>query len=258
MLLCVRLTLVGVCAAFALNASAVTVRVTEADGSRVQAALHPGDVLRIDLAAEPVTGRTWSVRGHTPPQLMELGATQRVFGGRMSNQGRSSFSWRAIGEGEGELTVIYGTASSRVTKPEKTVTVEISIAGAPLGPEETHPPAFSQTEEASTYERTQPCGDCSAVVERLTLYRGPQEKSMVLRRTFRDAPGGTLTNVATGSWSSGKGTVDPNATIDTLTASNETSLFRVEGERLVPLDPQQIPLAAASGTDNAFRRITMP
>src|SRR5690348_15119095 len=136
----VRLTLAAVCAAFALNALAVTVRVTEADGSRVQAALHPGDVLRVDLAAEPVTGRTWSVRGHTPPQLMELGATQRVFGGRLSNQGRSSFSWRAIGEGEGELTVIYGTAASRVTKPEKTVTVEISIADAPLGPEETHTP----------------------------------------------------------------------------------------------------------------------
>jgi predicted secreted protein len=246
------------CAAFALNASAVSVRVTEADGSRVQAALHPGDVLRVDLAAEPVTGRTWSVRGHAPPQLMEIGATQRVFGGRMSNQGRSSFSWRAIGEGEGELTVIYGTAASRVTKPEKTVTVEISVVGEPLGLEEARPPLVSQMKESSTYERKQPCGDCSAVVERLTLYRGPQENSMVLRRTFKDAPGGTLTSIGTGSWISGKGTADPSATIDTLTTGNETSLFRVEGERLVPLDPQQIPIPAPPGSDNAFHRITMP
>jgi hypothetical protein len=189
---------------------------------------------------------------------MELGATQRVFGGRMSNQGRSSFSWRAISPGEGELSVTYGTAASRVTKPEKTVTVEIAVAGEPLRPEEVHPPVVSQTEEASTYERTQPCGDCSAVVERLTLYRGPQENSMVLRRTFKDAPGGTLTSIETGSWSSGKGTVDPSATIDTLTTGNETSLFRVEGERLVPLDPQQIPLPAPAGSDNAFHRITTP
>jgi predicted secreted protein len=257
-MLCVRLTLALVCAAFAWNASAVTVRVTEADGSHVQATLHPGDVLRVDLAAEPVTGRTWSVRGDALPQLMQLGTTQRVFGGRMSNQGRSSFSWRAIGEGEGKLTVIYGTATARVTKPEKTVTVEISVAGAPLGPEEAHPPVVSQIQEASTYERTQPCGDCSGVVERLTLYRSPQENPMVLRKTYKDAPGGTLTSIATGLWSSGKGTADPTATIDTITTSNETSLFRVEGELLIPLDPQQIPVPASAGSDNAFHRITMP
>ena len=80
----------------------------------------PGDVLRIDLAAEPVTGRTWGVRGHAPPQLMELGAAQRVFGGRMSDQGTSSFAWRAIGDGEGELTLVYGTSTSRAANPEKT------------------------------------------------------------------------------------------------------------------------------------------
>ncbi|HZD77025.1 MAG TPA: hypothetical protein VE218_08475, partial [Acidobacteriaceae bacterium] len=62
---------------FAISAHAVTVRLTAADGARVQVELHPGDVLRIDLAAEPVTGRTWSVQGHAPSQLTELGAAQR-------------------------------------------------------------------------------------------------------------------------------------------------------------------------------------
>lgn len=257
-MLCFRLALVVFGAAITIPAHAIAVRVTEADGSRVQAALHPGDVLRLDLAAEPVTGRTWSVRGHAPPQLMELGATQRVFGGRMSNQGRSSFSWRAVSTGEGDLTVVYGTAMARAAKPEKTVTIEITVAGAPLGPEESHPPAVSQLQDVGTYERTLPCGDCTALAEQLTLYRGPQESPFVLRRTYKDAPGGTLTSIATGFWAAGSGTADPKATLYTLTASSETLLFRPERDRLIPLDAQQIPLLVPPGTDGVFHRITAP
>lgn len=257
-MLCRLFAFVVLGTSLSVSVSAVAVRVTEADGARVQVALHPGDVLRVDLAAEPVTGRTWSVRGHPPPQLMELGATQRVFGGRMSNQGRSSFSWRAIGEGEGELTVVYGTAVSRATKPEKTMSIEITVAGAPIGPEEAHPPAVTQLEQVGTYERTDPCGDCSALIERLTLYRAPQESPFVLRQTYRNAPGGTLTSIATGFWVISKGTSDPTATLYTLKTGPETSLFRVERNRLIPLDSQQIPLAAPPGSDNAFQKIAAP
>jgi predicted secreted protein len=257
-MLCSRLALGFLCATLALSARAVTVRVTEADGSRLQVALHPGDVLRVDLAAEPVTGRTWSVHGHAPAQLMELGATQRVFGGRMSNQGRSSFSWRAINEGEGELTVVYGTAVSRATNPEKTLKLQITVSGEPLGPEEAHPPAVSQLEQAGVYEQTGPCGDCSQLVEQLTLFRGSQESPFVLRRTYKDAPGGTLTSIATGSWSSAKGTADPAATIYTFTTSSEAFFVRVAGDRLIPLDAQQIPIPSPPGMDTAFRRMTAP
>ena len=257
-MLCCRPALVLLCASLSMSARAVTVRVTEADGSRVQAALHPGDVLRVDLAAEPVTGRTWSLRGHAPPQLMELGATQRVFGGRMSNQGRSSFSWRAVAEGEGELSVVYGTATARATTPEKTMTVEIAVAGAPLGPEEAHPPAVSRLEQAAAYERSQPCGDCSGLMEELTLYRAPQETPFVMRRTYKDAPGGTVTTFATGTWATGKGDADPTATIYTLTTSREAFLFKLAGDRLIPLDAQQIPFPAPPGTDDTFHRMTSP
>jgi predicted secreted protein len=255
---------------FAISAHAVTVRLSEGDGSRVQVALHPGDVLRIDLAAEPVAGRTWSVRGHAPPQLAELGAAQRVFGGRMSNQGTSSFAWRAIAEGEGELTLVYGTATSRAAEPAKTIVVALTVAGEPLGPEEAHPAAVSRMEQVATYDRSGPCGDCGGLMERLLLYsahgehahgerahgeRAPDETPFVLRRTYKDAPGGTLTSVMTGAWMTGKGTADPTATVYTLTSSSETSLFRLEGDRLAPLDAQQIPVPSPPGMDNAFRKV---
>ena len=246
------------CASLAISARGVSVRLTQADGARVQVALHPGDVLRIDLTAEPVTGRTWSISGHAPSQLMTLGAAQRVFGGRMSDQGTSSFAWRAIGDGEGELTLVYGTAMARAAKPDKTVTIQLTVAGEALGPEEAHPVPVSQMEQVAAYERAGPCGDCSALTERLQLYRAPGETPFVLRRTYKDAPGGTLTSVMTGSWSTGKGTADPSATVYTLTATSETSLFRLDGERLVPLDAQQIPVPSPPGMDTAFHKVAEP
>ena len=245
---------------FAISARAATVRLTAADGARVQVELHPGDVLRIDLAAEPVTGRTWSVQGHAPSQLTELGAAQRVFGGRLSDQGTSSFAWRAIGHGEGELTLVYGTATSRGTatsqaeNPDKTFAVQISVAGEPLGPEEAHPAPISQMEQVSAYERSEPCGDCTSLTEHLVLYRAPGEMPYVLRRMYKDAPGGTLTSVMTGSWSTSQGTADPTATVYLLTSSSEASLFRLDGDRLIPLDAQQIPLPAAT----AFHKAATP
>ncbi|HEX6495036.1 MAG TPA: copper resistance protein NlpE N-terminal domain-containing protein [Acidobacteriaceae bacterium] len=246
------------CVSLAISARAVTVRLTQADGTRVQVAVHPGDVLRIDLAAEPVTGRTWSISGRAPSQLMALGAAQRVFGGRMSNQGTSSFAWRAISHGEGELTLVYGTAMTRAAKPDKTVTIQLTVAGDALGPEEAHPVAVSQTEQVAAYERTEPCGDCSALTERLQLYRTPEETPFVLRRTYKDAPGGTLTSVMTGAWSTGKGTADPSATVYTLASTSETSLFRLDGGRLVPLDAQQIPVPSPPGMDTAFHKVVEP
>jgi predicted secreted protein len=243
----------------AISAHAVTVRLTDSDGARVQVALHPGDVLRVDLAAEPVTGRTWSVKAHARSQLTELGAAQRIFGGRMSDQGTSSFAWRAIGHGEGELTLVYGTATSRAEKPEKTYTMQVSVAGAPLGPEEAHPAPVSQMKQVAAYERTEPCGDCTSLTEHLVLYsahgeRAPGETPFVLRRTYKDAPGGTLTSVMTGSWTSSKGTADSSATVYLLSASSEASLFRLDGDRLIPLDAQQIPVPAAT----AFHKVVEP
>lgn len=236
------------------HAYGVSVRLTAADGARVQLALHPGDVLRIELASHPAEGKQWGVSGHAPPLLTKLGAMQRVFGGRMSDQGASSFAWRAIAEGEGELTLAYGTAASRAAKPERTYTVQISVAGEPLGPEEAHPQAMSQMEQVAAYERSQPCGDCSGLMERLVLYRAPGETPYVLRRVYKDAPGGTLTSVMTGSWSSSKGRADPSATVYVLAATDEASIFRLDGDRLIPLDAQQIPVPAAA----AFHRVTTP
>ena len=248
------LLFVIVAALLVADAYAATVRLTDSDGARVQVALHPGDVLRVDLAAEPVTGRTWSVQGHAPSQLTELGAAQRVFGGRMSDQGTSSFAWRAISAGDGELTLVYGTATSRAEKPEKTYVVQISIAGEPLGPEEAHPSPVSQMEQLAAYERMESCGDCTSLGEHLVLYSAHGETPYVLRRTYKDGPGGTLTSVMTGSWSTSRGTADPTTTVYLLTSTSEASLFRLDGERLIPLDAQQIPVPAAT----AFHRVVEP
>jgi hypothetical protein len=189
---------------------------------------------------------------------MELGAAQRVFGGRMSDQGSSSFAWRAISDGEGALTLLYGTAMARASKPEKTVAVQLTVAGQPLGAEEAHPPSVSQMEQVAAYDRMEPCGDCSGIAEHLVLYRAPGETPFVLRRVYKDAPGGMLTMVMTGSWSTSKGTADPTATIYTLAASSETSVFRLDGERLVPLDAQQIPVPSPPGMDTSFHKVAAP
>ena len=132
------------------------------------------------------------------------------------------------------------------------------MAGEPLGPEEAHPPAVSQMKQVAAYDRTEPCGDCSGLAEHLVLYRAPGETPFVLRRTYKDAPGGTLTSVMTGTWTTSKGTADPSATIYTLTASSETSIFRLDGERLVPLDAQQIPVPSPPGMDTSFHRLAEP
>jgi hypothetical protein len=215
-------------------------------------------VLRIDMPSEPAGGKQWGVRGHPPPQLTELGAAQRVFGGRLSDQGTSSFAWRAIANGDGELTLVYGTSSSRAEKPEKTLAVQLTVAGEALGPDEAHPVPVSQMEQVAAYERTGPCGDCSGITERLLLYRAPGETPFVLRRIYKDAPGGTLTSVMTGSWSTGKGTADPTATVYTLAASGETSFFRLDRELLVPLDAQQIPVPSPPGMDTSFHKVASP
>jgi hypothetical protein len=76
----------------------------------------------------------------------------------------------------------------------------------------------------------------------------------VLRRVYKDAPGGTLTSVMTGSWTTSVGMADPSATIYTLVASSEASIFRADGDSLIPLDAQQIPVPAAA----AFHRIVEP
>jgi hypothetical protein len=109
-------------------------------------------------------------------------------------------------------------------------------------------------EQVAAYERTESCGDCTALTETLMLYRAPGETPFVLRRTYKDAPGGTLTSVMTGSWTSSNGTVDSSATVYLLAASSEALLFRLDGDRLIPLDAQQIPVPAAT----AFHRVVEP
>jgi hypothetical protein len=93
------------------------------------------------------------------------------------------------------------------------------------------------------------------LTEHLVLYSAPGETPFVLRRTYKDAPGGTLTSVMTGSWATSKGTADPTATIYTLIAASEASIYRSDGERLVQLDAQQIPIPTPPNMDTAFHKI---
>lgn len=236
-------------------AHAVTMRLTQADGARVQVVLHQADILRIDLPAQPAAGSQWSVLGHAPAPLEVLAATQRVFGGRLSNQGTSSFAWRAVSDGEADLTLVYGPASTRATHPDRTMAIHVTVEGEPLAPELSAPDVLLQMEKVGAYARQLPCGDCSAVKEQLLLYRAPQESVFILRRVYQDAPSGTLTSVLTGSWNAAPGAIDTAAIIYNL---GEQGSFRLEGDRLLPLDAQQIPVPPTSGQDNAFHAIAFP
>lgn len=241
------------------GAKAITVRITEADGARVQVSLDSGDLLRVDLPAEPAAGLQWGLAGHPPLQLETLAATQRVFGGRLSNQGTSSFAWKAIAAGEADLTLGYGTPSSRTVHPQRTVQLHVTVAGEAPARASSAPkdslPEVPEMEQVGAYMRTGPCADCSALVERLSLYHAAQRSTFLLRRTYRDAPGGTLTVISTGAWSASKGTADPAAIIYQLVGNDVAYLVRAEKDRLVPLDPQQIPLPAPAGADGDFHKV---
>jgi predicted secreted protein len=253
-----RLSLVVACLWLPIAAHAITVRVTDADGSRVQVSLYAGDVLRVDLPAEPAAGKQWGLTGRKPPQLEQLGSAQRVFGGRLSNQGTSSFAWRAAAAGEADLTLAYGTAANRTDRPERTVTLQVAIAAGPISPDTSAPDALSQMECVGIYTRSERCGDCMALEEHLELYRSSREGIFLLRRKYKDAPGGTLTAVMSGTWSASSGTADPNATIYTLQGGDMAAQFLRDGDRLVQIDAQQIPVPAPPGEDNAFHKVAAP
>lgn len=253
-----RLSLAAACFCLPFGTHAITVRVTDADGARVQVSLYAGDVLRVDLPAEPAAGKQWGLTGRKPPQLEQLGTAQRVFGGRMSNQGTSSFAWRAAAAGEADLTLAYGTAANRTDRPERTVQVHVAIAPNAISPDTSAPDALSQMERIGTYARTERCGDCMALEEHLELYRSPREGVFLLRRQYKDAPGGTLTAIMSGTWSASPGTADPTATIYTLQGDDMAEQFRRDDDRLVQVDPQEIPVPAPPGEDNAFHKVTAP
>ena len=253
-----RLTLAVACFCLPFAAHAITVRVTEADGARVQVSLYAGDVLRVDLPAEPAAGKQWGLTGRKPPQLEQLGAAQRVFGGRMSNQGTSSFAWRAGAAGEADLTLAYGTAANRTDRPERTVELHVAIAPEAISPDTSAPDALAQMEHIGNYARTDRCGDCVALEEHLALYRSPREGVFVLRRQYKGAPGGTLTAIMSGIWSATVGIADPTATIYTVQGGDFAEQFRRDGDRLMQVDAQQIPLPAPPGEDNAFHEVAAP
>lgn len=224
----------------------------------MQVSLYAGDVLRVDLPAEPAAGKQWRLTGHTPPQLEQLGAAQRVFGGRLSNQGTSSFAWRAAAAGEAGLRLDYGTAANRTDRPERTVTLQVAIAPSAIAPDTSAPDALSQMEHIGSYVRTERCADCMALEEHLELYRSAREGVFLLRRQYEDAPGGTLTAIMSGTWSASAGTADPTATIYTVQGGDVAEQFRRDGDRLVPVDAQQIPVPAPPGEDNAFHKVAAP
>lgn len=234
---------------------AITLRVTPQDGSRVQVFLYPGDILRVDLPSEPATSHQWALTGPKPPQLEQLGSAQRVFGGRLSNQGTSSFAWRAIAPGDAELTLVYGEPASRSQHPDRTVSVQALVASAPLSAESAAPDALSTMQQEATYTRSGRCADCVALDERLDLYRGPHLNLFVLHRRYRGAPGGDLMVITSGVWTTAPGTSDPTATITTLQGGGEEETLRTEPDRLVPVDAQQIPVPAPPGDDNAFHKV---
>lgn len=245
---------IAVCA----RTDAITIRVTEQDGARVQVALSPDDVLRVDLPSHPAAGEEWILAGKRQPQLEQLGSAQRVFGGRLSNQGTSSFAWRAIAPGQATLDLRYGTPVHRTDSPERTVNIVVNVAPEALSTAAKSPDALAQMTHVGTYTRQQPCADCVATRETLELYRGSTEDLFLLHRRYVGAPGGDLTLILSGLWHAVPGTADPTATVDILESPLFGSQFRVDGDQLIEVDAQQIPIPAPSGINTAFHRQTAP
>ncbi len=254
-----RLTLLlTLLCALCAPADAITIRITDQDGARVQVALCPGDILRLDLPSHPAAGEEWALAGRKPPLLEPLGSAQRVFGGRLSNEGSSSFAWRATAPGEATLQLHYGTPLHRSDSPERTVSIAVNIAPQPLSAQAAAPDALASMTHLAAYTREQPCADCVATRETLDLYRGTAQNLFVLHRRYIGAPGGDLTVILSGVWRTEPGTADPTATLYVLESSAFAGQFRAEAGRLVEVDAQQIPIPAPPRMDTAFHKQTAP
>lgn len=244
-------------------AEALTVHLTDADSSST-VTVHVGDRIRLELHAAPATGFRWNVRKLDASHLEQLGKGIRPDSDRLDTAGTQVFVWKAISAGNATIALEYSRPEDdRTIPPEKRVELRVAVAAGELAPETPGGDASmaASLPLLSAYEGKLPCGDCLAISEHLSLYahdlKNPSTGVFVDIRRYQGAPGGDKTVAGTGRFAVVHGTyADPSLTVYVLgSPSGGTENYKVEQDRLVPLDPQGLPIAQPPGRDSSLLRI---
>ena len=239
---------------------AVTVKLTEADAvSTVR--LHVGDRLRIDLPTSPSTGFRWGARTVDASHLQALGRDVRPDSHHLDAAGSQVFVWRAVSPGASQVGLEYRRQSDdRTVAPAKTVAIAVETVAGELEPG-SGDPVGSLLRSVASYHGTLPCGDCLHVVVDLVVRAQDgtdwKEAAFVERRRYQGGQGGDRTVAATGKLIVRRGSyADASMTVyvlDTLGGGAEN--WKLDGDQLLPLDSQMLPLGRPPGQDIALHRV---
>jgi inhibitor of cysteine peptidase len=256
-----RLLAVVMLALFCGSAKAVTVRLTEADSSAT-VILHVSDRLRIELPTAPAAGYRWSAKKLDASHLETLSRDVRPDSGRLDAAGIQVFVWKAISPGHAEIGLEYSRPNEdRTVPPAKRIAIGVDIVAGEL-----EPPVAGDGELLSdgpeavvTYRGTLPCDGCLGIEVELTLdgVMPKAVKRFVERRRYRGASGGDRTIAGTGRLTVQHGTyADPSMTAYVLAAPDgSTENFKVDGDRLVLLDAEMLPVQSPSGRSIMLQKV---
>ena len=256
----------GMAAGFLLvpaHANALTVKLTDADPSST-VTVHVGDRLRLELPTEPARGLRWKAKTMDASHLEQLGKGIMPESGRLDTTGTQIFVWKAISPGVASIDLQYSRPDEdRTLSPAKQMQVKVDVAAGELAP---LPPGADElttpaVQPVATYEGKLPCADCLGIAVQLRLFaQNPKELAtgvFIETRRYQGAPGGDKTVAGTGKFAVVHGTyADPSMTVYVLGAlEGGTANYRVEADRLVPLDPQGLPIPQPPGRDSSLKQI---
>ena len=244
---------------------AMTVRLGDMDASSM-VVIHVGDRIRLELHTAPAAGFVWRAKKLDASHLEELGKGVRPDSGRLDAAGTQVFVWKAISPGDASVGLEYSRPNDEKTlPPAKRVELKVQVVAGELTPA---PPGNSESlapvlQPLGRYEGALACSDCLGIQEQLMLFA--QNAKEVTAGVFVDvrrylgAADGEKTIAETGKFAVVHGTyADPSMTLYVLGApAGGIENYRLEPDRLVPLDPQGLPVPHMAGHEAALYRVEM-
>ncbi len=271
----------------------MTVRLTDADPSAT-VFLHVGDRLRVELPNSPFAGLRWALSTLDASHLEVLSKRDRPLASGFFAPSEEVFVWKAISAGHADigLELARRGGDDLTVPPAKRMMIAVEIAPDELTPRGAKggDPLDSAFQATATYRGTLPCGDCLGIAVELTLCvdsfavkskatkssalesrvplsptaekTDPPDADMVFveRRRYQGAPGGDRTIAGTGKLIVRHGTyADPSMTVYVLAAADgSVENFKVESDRLVPLDGQMLPVGSPPGKSIGLDKVADP
>ncbi len=222
----------------------------------------------MELPSVPFTGLRWKANALDASHLELLSSDFRPVNHALDAAGVQVFVWKAISPGHAHLSIDSSRpVDPKTTAPAKHVAISVEVVAGTLAPApgaDPLDPVDQGPTLSAVYQGTLPCGDCTGIAVDLTLFESKplpesDKRSLIFveRRRYQGAPGGDQTIAGTGSLSVVHGTyTDPSMTVYVLNAPDgSTENFKVDGDRLVPLDALMVPIPVPAGRDRALHKV---